>query len=78
MIRQSAGSFVSAKTLLRVAVAMAAAIAVGSQLPWLGRPFLLVEAVVVPAVFVVVAILLGELSKADLATVRRGLGGKKS
>ena len=78
LVRQSAGSFVSAKTLLRVAAAMATAIAVGSRLPWLGRPFLLLEAGIVIAVFVAVAVALRELSAADLASVRRGLGRNRS
>jgi stage V sporulation protein B len=78
MVRQAAGPFVSFKTLLRIALAMAAAIGLGTRLPWYGRPFLLIEAAVVAGVFVLVAALLGELSLADWATVRRALGRKRS
>jgi stage V sporulation protein B len=69
---------VSFKTLLRIALAMAAAIAVGTRLPWYGRPFLLLEAAVVAGVFVLVSALLGELSLSDWARVRHALGRKRS
>lgn len=78
LVRSAAGSFVSAKSLVRVAAAMAAAIAVGSRMPWLNRPFLVVEAVIVAGVFVAVLLLLGELSRADLNVVRRALGRNKA
>jgi hypothetical protein len=63
---------------LRVAVAMAVAIAAGIYMPIGSRLLLLVEAPVVAGVFVLVSVVLGELSRADLARVSRGLGRKPS
>src|SRR6185436_12488350 len=39
LVKRAAGSFVQPKTLVRTALAMAAAITVGAFMPWLGRAF---------------------------------------
>jgi len=69
LVYRAAQSFAPAKTLLRTALAMAVAIVLGSRLPWLGRPFVLIEVLVVVATYVVVAIATGELTRADIAMV---------
>jgi stage V sporulation protein B len=69
LVYRAARSFAPAKTLGRTALAMAAAIAVGSRLPWLGRPFVIIEVLVVVATYLGVAIASGELTRADLTMV---------
>ncbi len=75
-LRAVAGAFVAPLTLLRVVAATAAAIAAGSRLPWLGKPAVLLEVGAVAIVYVLVLVVTGELSRADLGTVRRALGRK--
>ncbi len=76
-VRRAAGSFASTKTLLRTLLAMAAAIAVGTQLPWRGRPFVLIEVLLVVGTYLAVAIATGELTRADAKLVRTTLGRKR-
>ncbi|HVV87427.1 MAG TPA: oligosaccharide flippase family protein, partial [Kofleriaceae bacterium] len=75
------GAFLPLATLLRVAVALAAAMAVGRVIPWTKPLATLVEAGVVAAVFLAVLVVTRELGKADLALIRsvrakRGQGGE--
>lgn len=76
VLRRTAGAFVSGLTLVRVGLATAVAVGVGSQLPWLGKPAVLAEAAVVAAIYVVVLLATRELGAADLAVVRSVLGKK--
>jgi stage V sporulation protein B len=69
LVFRAAQSFAPAKTLARTALAMAVAILVGSRLPWMGRPFVIVEVLVVVAAYLAVAIASGELTRADLVMV---------
>jgi stage V sporulation protein B len=83
VLRRVAGGAVAALVPIRVLVAVGAAVAVGSRLPWIGanavisRAAVLGEAVVVAMIYLGVLIALGELGKADLLTLRRVLGSKK-
>jgi stage V sporulation protein B len=74
LVRRAAGSFAPPKTLLRTATAMAAAIAVGTFLPWRGHVLVLVEIAVVAGTYLGVAVASGELTKADLVTLRTVVG----
>jgi stage V sporulation protein B len=78
LVLREAGSFAPAKTVVRTGIAMAAAIGVGTFLPWMGRALLLVEVLLVVATYVTVAIVTGELTKSDLAMVRSIVGRKRS
>jgi stage V sporulation protein B len=69
LVYRTARSFAPAKTLGRTSLAMAIAILVGSRLPWMGRAFVIVEALVVVAAYFGVAIASGELTRADLTMV---------
>jgi stage V sporulation protein B len=77
LVRRAAQSFAPTKTLGRTAIAVTAAIALGSRLPWHGRPFVLVEVLLVVAAYLAVAIGTGELTRADVATIRTTLGRKR-
>ena len=77
LVRRAAGTFAPLNTLVRTGLAMAAAIGVGTLLPWYGRPFLLVEAVLVVSVYLAVSIATGELTRADLAMVTAIVGRKR-
>lgn len=78
LVLRAAGSFAPVKTVLRTGLAMAAAIGLGTLLPWMGRAFLGVEVLLVVATYLAVAMLTGELTKADLAMVRSIVGRKRS
>jgi stage V sporulation protein B len=77
LVRRASGSFASAKTLARTALATGAAIAVGTFLPWWGRALVPIQVVIVLAVYLAVAVGLGELSKADIVMVRTSLGKRR-
>jgi stage V sporulation protein B len=74
LVQRAAGTFAPLKTLVRTGLAMVAAIGVGTLLPWYGRPFLLVEAVLVVGVYLAISIVTGELTRADLAMVTAIVG----
>jgi stage V sporulation protein B len=74
LVRRAAGSFAPPKTLIRTALAMGAAIAVGAILPWHGRLFVPIEVVAVAGTYLAVAVASGELTKKDLSTLRAVLG----
>jgi stage V sporulation protein B len=78
LVMRAAGSFAPTKTLLRTGLAMAAAIGAGTFLPWWGRPFVLVEAVLVVAIYLAVAIVTGELTRHDLAVIRAIVGKRRA
>jgi stage V sporulation protein B len=78
LVRRAARTFAPLKTLVRTGLAMAAAIGVGTLLPWYGRPFLLVEAVLVASVYLAVSIATGELTRADLAMVTAIVSRKRA
>jgi stage V sporulation protein B len=69
LVVRTAGSFAPVKTLLRTGLALAAAIAVGTFLPWMGRVMVPIEAVLVVLVYVAIATVTGELTKKDLHMV---------
>jgi stage V sporulation protein B len=76
-LRRVAGGFVRPVTLVRVLIATAAVVILGPSAPWLGKPAVLVEAAAVGAAYLVVLVVLGELGKDDVATVRRALGRRR-
>ncbi len=69
LLHRAAGGFVAAATVVRVLLALAVAVAIGSRLPWLGKVLVPVEAVAVAALYVAVLVITRELGKADLARV---------
>jgi stage V sporulation protein B len=77
LVYRAARSFAPAKTLVRTALAMAIAIGLGSRLPWMGRPLVIVEALAVVATYLGVAIASGELTRADAAMVSSVLRRKR-
>ncbi|NUP10748.1 MAG: lipopolysaccharide biosynthesis protein [Polyangiaceae bacterium] len=78
LLRYAAGAFVSTASLVRVLVAVAVTVTAGSFLPWMGKLLVPVLGVAMAALYMIVLIALGELTKADLAMVRNVLGrGKK-
>jgi stage V sporulation protein B len=77
MVKTTAGSFAPPKTLVRTALALGAAISAGYFMPWMGRVFVPLQAAAVAAVYLAVAIALGELTRADLATIGAVLGRKR-
>jgi stage V sporulation protein B len=77
MVKTTAGSFAPPKTLVRTALALGAAISAGYFMPWMGRVLVPLQAAAVAAVYLAVAIALGELTRADLATIGAVLGRKR-
>jgi stage V sporulation protein B len=78
MVRRASGSFAPPKTLIRTALAMACAIGVGAFMPWWGHALVPVQVLLVAGTYVTVALVSGELTRADLATVRGVLGRKRA
>jgi stage V sporulation protein B len=74
LVRRAAGSFAPPKTLVRTALSLGAAVAVGAFLPWRGRLFVPLQVVAVAGTYLAVAIASGELTKSDLATLRKVVG----
>ncbi|MEZ4226832.1 MAG: lipopolysaccharide biosynthesis protein [Polyangiaceae bacterium] len=77
LVWRSARALVSPISALRVAVALAAAVAVGRQFPAAGKVMTLALAALVGCVYVVVLVATRELGKADVATVTRVLRRKR-
>lgn len=78
VLSRVAGGFVAARTLLRTLAALAAALVVGTRLPWLGKPAVLAEVALVAVVYVAVLVGLRELGPADLARVKQVLGRSRA
>lgn len=74
LLRQSAGAFLPMATLARVLVAVGLSVALGSQLPWLGKALVLPEVALVATLYAVVLVATRELTRADVALVRAALG----
>ncbi len=74
VLRSVAGAFVAPLSLVRVLIGVAVAIAVGSRLPWIGKPGVIVEVAAVGLLYLVVLTVTGELGKQDLARVRQVVG----
>ena len=78
-LHRQLGAFVPVWSVVRVAVATVAAIAVGRVIPFESPILSLVEAVGVGAVFLIVLVATGELGKKDLSAIaavrkKRGTG----
>jgi len=74
MLRREAGAFVSPATFVRVLVAVAITEVVGMQMPWISKPAVLGQGVVMALVYLVVLVVTGELGKQDLGQVKKVLG----
>ena len=70
VLKRKLGAFLPVLSLVRIAIATAAAIAVGRVLPLHGKLMTLVEAVVVGVTFLVVLIATRELGKRDLDAIK--------
>jgi O-antigen/teichoic acid export membrane protein len=71
VLRKKLGAFLPVLSLVRIAVAVGAAIGVGRVIPFRTPLMSLVEAGVVGVTFLVVLVATGELGKKDLAAIRR-------
>jgi stage V sporulation protein B len=78
LVVRATKTFAPAKTLARTALALAAAIGVGTFMPWWGRMAVPVQAAIVAATYLGVAVSTGELTKKDLAMVVAIVGRKRS
>lgn len=74
MLRREAGGFVAPSTFVRVLIAVAVTVLVGTQMPWINKPAVLVQGIVMGALYLVVLVLTGELGKQDLGQVKKVLG----
>jgi stage V sporulation protein B len=72
------GALVSLKTVVRALLALGISVAVGLQLPVMGKVITLVFCAVVGLVYLLVLLLTRELGKADLALIQRVVGRKKA
>ena len=61
-------------TAIRVPIAIAAVVAIGWKMPWLGKPAVLVQAAGIAVVYVILLVLLREVGKEDLGVLKRALG----
>jgi stage V sporulation protein B len=69
-LRRQLGAFLPIASVVRVAIATAAALALGRALPLHGKLMTLVEAVVVGATFLVVLVITRELGRRDLEAIK--------
>ena len=76
-LRVVAGGFVAPLTLVRVLAALATCVAVGSQLPWLGKVGTVAEGALVAGLGLGVLIVTGEVGRADLAKVMAVVGRRR-
>jgi stage V sporulation protein B len=72
-----AGGFVAPLTVVRVVIAIAVTIVIGMRMPWMGKIAAIGQAAAMAAVYVAVLIVLREVGKADLQTVRSSLLRRK-
>jgi stage V sporulation protein B len=77
ILHRVAGGYVAIASLVRVLGAGAITVAIGTRLPWLGKPIALVEAAAVAGVYLALLVVTGEIGKADLAAVK-AVGGRKT
>jgi stage V sporulation protein B len=70
VLRDRFGAFLPIASVVRVAIATGAAIALGHALPLHGKLLTLVEAMIVAGAFLAVLVVTGELGKRDLAAIR--------
>jgi stage V sporulation protein B len=74
LLRFASGAFVAPLTLVRVLFAFGVTTAMGRLLPWMGKPFAVVEAVAMAALYVAVLVVTRELGRRDLDLVRAVVG----
>ncbi|WP_437678596.1 lipopolysaccharide biosynthesis protein [Sorangium sp. So ce131] len=74
LLHRAAGGFVPALTALRVGAALLAAMAVGAQLPWLGKIAVLGEAILVALVYLALLVVTREVGRDDLASLKQAFG----
>jgi len=73
-LRRIAGAFTSPLTILRVLAATGITVAAGSMVPWLGKLMVVPEAAAMALLYLIVLAVLGEVGRADLATVKKVVG----
>ncbi|AUX40165.1 integral membrane protein [Sorangium cellulosum] len=74
LLHRAAGGFVPALTALRVGAALLAAMALGTQLPWLGKIAVLGEALLVALVYLALLVVTREVGRDDLASLKQAFG----
>lgn len=77
VLARVAGGFVAPATLARVLVALGVAVGVGSRLPWLGKPAVLLEVALVGGIYLAVLLALRELGASDLGRIKQVLGRRR-
>ena len=79
LVTRVAGGFVPVLTAVRVPIAIAAVVALGWKMPWLGKVAVPVQAVGIGVAYVIALAVLREIGREDVALVKRALGrGKKN
>lgn len=73
-LKSVAGGFVSPLTLLRVVIATGLTLFLGMELPWMGKLFVPLQAVIVAVFYMIVLTLSRELGRSDLGLIRKTLG----
>ncbi|HET6613413.1 MAG TPA: hypothetical protein VFG83_15555 [Kofleriaceae bacterium] len=76
-LRRSLGAFLPPLTLIRAALAGSVAIFAGRAIPWVSPLGTLAEAAVVGLLFAAMLVVLGELSRRDLALVKSSLSRRR-
>jgi stage V sporulation protein B len=77
VLARVAGGFVAPATLARVLVALGVAVGVGSRLPWLGKPAVVLEVALVGGIYLAVLLALRELGASDLGRIKQVLGRRR-
>ncbi|AKT42531.1 lipopolysaccharide biosynthesis protein [Chondromyces crocatus] len=78
LVRFLVGEVVALAVPLRVVAAVAITIALGTQLPWLGKLLVPLEAALLGAIYLALLTLFGEIGRADLALVKQAFGRRSA
>jgi len=77
VLARVAGGFVAPATLLRVLAALGATVLVGSRMPWLGKPAVILEVGLLAGLYLAVLLFLRELGPSDLGRLKQVLGRRR-
>jgi stage V sporulation protein B len=76
-LRKLSGAFAPSSTLLRVGLAVALTCVLGSRLPWLGKPAVLLEALLVGLLYLTLLGVTREVGRTDLRALRALMGRRR-
>lgn len=77
LLRYAAGALMSPVAFVRVAAATGITVIVGSFVPWMGKLVVPLMGIAMAAFYIVVLIVLGELTKKDIAMLKNVLGRRR-